>query len=662
MSVENSLSDRLTGLRFILFVTILLTLGAVAGQFRYALEIQILAISWKWKLALLLGAVVLAVEIVTLLATWTPLSDPITRWVNKITSFVERLGVLRYLILAFLLLLLPFLVMGSYGYYFKSICIRALVFWFILVCTSLILKSMRPHWTYANIFLGVALMQGVVYRIAVFLPDLSSYPFSLGWSEASRYYYASLFFSERIYGIQISPSVLHPTRYLLQSIPFLLPGSALWMHRLWQVVIWLVTTFGASYLLTKRLKLTWGWSAVLAMSWAFLFFFQGPVYYHLQITIILVLWGVDREKPARTLIIVLFASAWAGISRLNWFPVPGLIAALLYFFEIPRGDKSAVRYFAWPAIFVITGTIAAFLSQSAYVTLSGQDLSRFTSSLGSQLLWYRLLPSATYPLGVLPAILLASLPVILLMIEYTRSGSMVMHPLRKLGVLAILLVLFGGGLLVSTKIGGGSNLHNLDAYLVVLAVSGAYIFAGGIEHEVDGESDEFYPSLPIKGLLVSIPILFVLGTGSTIVRYGAVQAQSGLDLVQEYALDAAFEEDEVLFISQRHLLTFDMVQDVPLVPEYETVFLMEMAMSGNQAYLEDFHNDLREGRFGLIIVATLERQYQGRSHAFGEENDAWVQEVSEPILCYYAPIETLDSPRLQLLVPRVESEWCEWAQ
>jgi hypothetical protein len=395
------------------------------------------------------------------------------------------------------------------------------------------------------------------------------------------------------------------------------------------------------------------------MAWAFLFFFQGPVYYHLQITIIIVLWGFDREKPARTLIVVLFASAWAGISRLNWFPVPGLIAALLYFFEIPRGDKSAVRYLAWPVIFVLSGTISAFLSQSAYVTISGQDVNRFTSSLGSQLLWYRLLPSVTYPLGVLPAILLASLPVFLLMFIHWRSGKASIAPLRQLGVIAILIVLFAGGLVVSTKIGGGSNLHNLDAYLVVLAVSGAYIFAGGIEGEVGGESDKLYPSLPIKGLLVSVPILFVLGAGSTIVRYDAGQAQSALDLVHEYAQDAAIENEEVLFISQRHLLTFDVVQNVPLVPEYETVFLMEMAMSGNQAYLKDFHNDLREGRFGLIIVATLEREYQGRSHAFGEENDAWVREVSEPILCYYEPIETLDSPRLQLLAPRAESEWCE---
>jgi len=167
--VENSLSDRLTGLRFILIVTIFLTLGAVVDQFRYALEIQILAVSWKWRLAFIIGGVILAVEIATLLATWTPLSDPITRWANKTTSFFERLEVLRYPILALLLLLLPFLVMGPYGYYFQSVCIRALVFWFILICNSLILKSMRPHWTCTNIFLGLALMQGVLYRIAVFL-------------------------------------------------------------------------------------------------------------------------------------------------------------------------------------------------------------------------------------------------------------------------------------------------------------------------------------------------------------------------------------------------------------------------------------------------------------------------------------------------------------
>jgi len=46
-------------------------------------------------------------------------------------------------------------------------------------------------------------------KIATFFPEVSTYPFSLGWSEASRYYYASLFLSKQIYGIDTPPSVLH---------------------------------------------------------------------------------------------------------------------------------------------------------------------------------------------------------------------------------------------------------------------------------------------------------------------------------------------------------------------------------------------------------------------------------------------------------------------
>jgi len=39
-----------------------------------------------------------------------------------------------------------------------------------------------------------------------------------------------------------------------------------------------------------------------------------------------------------------------------------------------------------------------------------------------------------------------------------------------------LLVLLAGGLVVSTKIGGGSNLHNLDAYLTLLLVVGGWCY------------------------------------------------------------------------------------------------------------------------------------------------------------------------------------------
>ena len=68
-------------------------------------------------------------------------------------------------------------------------------------------------------------LQAVVYRCAVYLPAISTYPFSLDYSEASRYYYASLFLGKAVYGHATALPVLHPTLHVLLAAPFLIPGS-----------------------------------------------------------------------------------------------------------------------------------------------------------------------------------------------------------------------------------------------------------------------------------------------------------------------------------------------------------------------------------------------------------------------------------------------------
>ena len=95
-------------------------------------------------------------------------------------------------------------------------------------------------------------------------------------------------------------------------------------------------------------------------------------------------------------------------------------------------------------------------------------------------------------------------------------------------------------------------------------------------------------------------------------------------------------------------------QNIPLVPEDELVFLMEMAMSDNRAYMDAFNTDISNQRFAMIVSEPLVIQYQGRNHSFGEENDAWVQRVSEPILCYYEPAITLETVGVVLYTPRPE--------
>ena len=147
------------------------------------------------------------------------------------------------------------------------------------------------------IFVWAMLLGGVLYRIGAFVPEIQTTPFSLGWSEGSRIYNASLFFSEKIYGQKLPLPVLHPSRYLMQSLPFLFGIDSILVHRLWQVILWVgMTTWGA-WLMAKKVgpgnKTTIYW----LMLFLFLFFFQGAVYYHLMVCVVLVLIGYQKEKP-----------------------------------------------------------------------------------------------------------------------------------------------------------------------------------------------------------------------------------------------------------------------------------------------------------------------------------------------------------------------------
>jgi hypothetical protein len=90
------------------------------------------------------------------------------------------------------------------------------------------------------------------------------------------------------------------------------------------------------------------------------------------------------------------------------------------------------------------------------------------------------------------------------------------------------------------------------------------------------------------------------------------------------------------------------------VPEFEKVFLMEMAMASHQPYLQAFRGDLQSRRFTLIVSEPLRINYQGRDRQFGEENDAWVRGVSEPVLCYYIPTLALEEYGIQLYAPAAE--------
>lgn len=588
------------------------------------------------------------------------------------------------------------LILGPLGKHFENIVLRLLLFAAVTTLGAAGWRAWKPAGGWSFPVVVAALLGGAAFQLLAaentsLLRYVSNNPFSLGWSEASRYYYASLWLARPLYGVSVSPSVLHATRYLMQAVPFLIPGAPIGLHRLWQVVLFVGTSWLTVSLLLRRLRtgpreysqtppvLLKIWQSrhsgsryptcwALLTIWGALFLLQAPVYYHLLVIPILVFWGFNARHFWRSLIVVIVASLWAGLSRVNWLPMPGLLASAIYLLETPLPASrpgSAIRYLIPPVLWVSLGTALGYAAQIAYKLFSGNPTEYFGSSFTSGLLWYRLLPSATDHVGVLAAALLYAFPLALALLLYIAPRWRSFHFLRWTGLLAILGILFIGGLIVSVKIGGGKGIHNLDAFWVMLLLIAAYVLAGRFTPDREMELTDKVKSLvsPSSGwwnitlaLALVLPLGFSLASGGMIPTQNAVDAQKALAVLRNTLTPVAESGGEILFIWQRQLLTFGDLPGIRLVPDYETVFLMEMAMGNNSSYLQRFQHDLINQRFALIVADPQNTTLQGRTHIFGEENDAWVKGVSVPLLCSYEPEVKLPEVNLIIYAPRLETQ------
>lgn len=503
-------------------------------------------------------------------------------------------------------------------------------------------------------FITALLVFGVLYRAAAFLPELQPGPFALGWSEGSRYYNASLFLSERIYGQKLPLPVLHPSRYLMQALPFLLGIKSILAHRLWQVLLWLGMSAWGGWLAARRLAKGVNIPIWLLTIWIALFFFQGAVYYHLMVCVILVLIGYKKDAPWRTLLFVLLASLWAGISRVNWMPLPGLLASALYLLDHPFHGQKWHKYLLPVLIWAALGFGSAWLAQQAYIRISGENPALFNSAFSSALLWSRLFPNATFKLGILPAVLLVCVPGLGMLLRHARrKEAFSLHWLRWLGLLGILSVFFLGGVLVSLKIGGGGDLHNMDGFLVFWVLIIGSLLAGAYAPENKQDLPKPAPSAAGIWLVLAavVPLYFALSHAASLNFQPAAAQRAELARMQAALVLVDGQAGDVLFISERQLLSFKALQGVQVVPEYEKVFLMEMAMGNNQPYLESFYADLENHRFKAIITDTISTRMQGDSKSFGVENDAWVTKVLEPMLREYEPVLSWNHGSAHLLIP-----------
>ncbi len=529
---------------------------------------------------------------------------------------------------------------------------------------------------------GLLLVASVFY-FGQALEWVTNYPFNLSWSEGNRMWDYSVLFGHRLYDYPADKEIfayINWGRQSLWGLPFLFTNPTILEVRLWNGLLFSVPYAIFGWIVFKRTKENTGvW--LLGGLWTFVFLSQGPIYTPLVLSAILV--ALAWRRPLWIgLPLILVASYYAQLTRYTWMFAPALWAGMLFFasektdlagwrrwkwgpafagiavgllggYVLPRGQKILAAVQALVSHQAVAGGVAQTAANPDIISLEG-----FSEVITRQpLLWERLLPNMTYQPGILIGLTTVVAPLIILLIFLVWTRRWKIDKLQGAAILATLTPFLAVGLVVSVKIGGGSNLHNLDMFLIALVFAAALAWQAGGDRVLANLSAE--PAWLQALLVVAIAYLAfqpVLGTVPLILPPEDT-IQKALSTIRQ-EVDDAQDDGEILFMDQRQLLTFGYVQSIPLVPDYEKKYMMDQALSNDADYFNAFYKDLANGRFSLIVSEPLRVKYWGSEHQFGDENDVWVKWISEPVLCYYKPIKKFQDVKVQLLVPRGNIQEC----
>jgi hypothetical protein len=390
--------------------------------------------------------------------------------------------------------------------------------------------------------------------------------------------------------------------------------------------------------------------------WAYLFLDQGPIYAPLIIGAILTVIAV-RLKLAPGAILLMAAAYYTRSARWTWAYAPGLWAGMLALSDIREFNFNSITLKALikPVVLGISGYFGGHLIpiiQKSLKTSTEINLlpNPAASTSRQPLLWERLFPNPTYPAGILLSLLWATLPLIILLAVLLITKKWRLKCPQGLAFLAVSAAFLIVGIIASVKIGGGSNLHNLDMYLVTLVLIAGKTLSEILLHIQKPKKGN--PGFQIILIIAMLgPVSFNIYGGERLSLPPADKTNEALAAVQN-KVDQFSAQGEVLFIDQRQLLTFGYVPRIPLIADYEKKYLMDQAMASNAKYFSGFYSDLAAKRFVLIVNEPSNLVIRGSEYSFGEENDAYVKWVTQPLLCAYEPIYTSPEAGIELLVPR----------
>jgi hypothetical protein len=572
---------------------------------------------------------------------------------GKFLNLRARLNVLRWAIVPVLAILPAWmLAFTSMGSLFTGAWIRLFIFIFSALAIGLIVTQEKLLLSWTALLAGV-ILPAAAFSCAEILQTAVPYPFSLTWSEGNRMWDYSLLFGRARYDMSGEvTSTMDNARRLLWGLPFIVPGVSIQFVRLWNNLIFNLPYFIFGLVLFRHLRSNrWLWLGV--SMWAWLFLAQGPIYSTLLVCALLVAFAWKRSDWIALPLI--FLAGWlAFVSRWTWMFAPALWALIIAFADSAEGRATSAHWrrgILYSSAGLLGGVVLPLAWNKIQQWLAGASEANFSPDLvaNQPLLWYRLFPNATYGPGLLLAALQAAAPLAILLIYLRVRSKWKLDLWQGLAVAGCLIVFAGAGLVISLKIGGGSNLHNLDMFFVGLLFALAVAWRQGALGIAQKDADVSTWARALILIVVLIPAL----RSPLIIRPldlpPAENTGRWLAIIQQEVADA---QGPVLFMDERQLITFGYIRGVTMIPEYDKRYMTDLAMANDEKSFRQYYADLAAHRFALIVADPLKLATFGDERNFGEENDAWVRWVAEPTLRYYQPLYTFDKIGVELLVPR----------
>ncbi len=598
-------------------------------------------------------------NLAVLVGLWMP--EGLSAALGRLSLRFSWLSPLRRPVVLLLILLPAALVYYTpFGELFPGVSVRVLL---LVACAGLsgvLSGGAKPLRSFPALALGM----GAALVLAREFSSVTGYPFSLSWSEGNRLWDYSLAFGRDRYVLPEGGGTfayISPGRQALWGLVYLVPGATILLARLWNAILFTLpyAALGWVAMRTEARSRGYAWKLGFA-AWSLVFLAQGPIYTPLVLSAIVVALAVRLRPSWIVAVLVGLASYYAYDSRWTWLLAPGAWAVLVTVLEAPLvvDGRWRVDRLRRAAALGFGGVLGGYVAPTAVAWLTRGAGPAGVADVGGALtrqplLWYRLLPNPTYGPGVLLALLLVAAPTLAVLVWLLRRRAWTLDRWQLAALLALLAALLVAGVIVSAKIGGGSNLHNLDMFLITLLFAVAAAFkgtaeAGRIPTLLENPSGRW-----LAGLALALPMALTISTGGPLHLPDPTAIAESLAVIRS-EVAAAIPRGEVLFYDQRQLLTFGFVEDVPLVADYEKKYMADQALSGDPAFFQPFYDDLSRQRFSLIVSPPLETTWQ-EDHPFSEEDEAQVRFLYLPMAEYYEPVVRLDAVGVWLLRPRQAS-------